>query len=190
MKSESNFKRLDSITREVSRTDDESFYSADEDEEPTNANSPLDANDVYQASYYKFQIKLKNVQVCLTENQRGFRQFTQSLRAAENPDEANSSSSSSQQAQNYVLTPLDLFFNLHHCVYADDVKLPGLKVFGGLPLISIEMTNKKLEQLIQIAASIPLPENSRTMHVESNFGNYAREVVCLLHFPIYDFFMS
>ena len=60
MKSESNFKRLDSITREVSRTDDESFYSADEDEEPTNANSPLDANDVYQASYYKFQIKLKN----------------------------------------------------------------------------------------------------------------------------------
>lgn len=164
MKSESNFKRIKSLDRETSQTDSENFYSADEDSEPTISSidniSPLNDNDrVIQASYYKFQIKLKNVQVCLTNNQHSFQQFTKSLRGT------NSNS------VNYILTPLDLFFNIHQCVYADDVKLPGLKVFGGLPLISIEMTNKKLEHLIQIATSIPVPESTRHVYMESNYAD-------------------
>lgn len=165
MKSESNFKR-NSLDREISQNDSDSFHSADEEADPTISPiekiSPLnDSDSVIQASYYKFQIKLKNVQVCLTNSQHSFQQFTRSLQTGINSDNVN-----------YILTPLDLFFNIHQCVYADDVKLPGLKVFGGLPLISIEMTNKKLEHLIQIATSIPVPESStRPVYMESNYAD-------------------
>ncbi len=57
----------------------------------------------------------------------------------------------------YILTPLDLNFNIHQCIYMDDSKLPAWKLFGNLPLIDIVLTDEKLEQIIKLTKSIPLP---------------------------------
>jgi hypothetical protein len=139
MKSESNFKPLPASLPSVE--DDESFVSADEDEDQHSrvvakrASPATHETEVIQASYYKFQIDLKSMQVLLIDNREAFELFKLSLR---NPMDVE------QCSQYFILTPLDLFFNIHQCVYADDVQLPAWKVFGNLPLISTELSDKKL----------------------------------------------
>ncbi len=139
MKSESNFKPAPVML--TSLEEDETFVSANEDEEHceqvfSKQISPASHDkDVIQASYYKFQIDLKNMQVLLIDNRDAFDLFKQSLR---NPMGVE------QCSQYYILTPLDLFFNIHQCVYTDDVQLPAWKIFGNLPLISTELTDRKL----------------------------------------------
>jgi len=119
MKSESNFKPLPASLPSVE--DDESFVSADEDEDQHSrvvakrASPATHETEVIQASYYKFQIDLKSMQVLLIDNREAFELFKLSLR---NPMDVE------QCSQYFILTPLDLFFNIHQCVYADDVQLP------------------------------------------------------------------
>lgn len=154
MKSESNFSDPSPSTKEE---EDESFVSADEDddhEENENRKSITSVDteaEVIKASYKKFQIDLKQMQILLIDNKDSFEKFKCSLR---NPI-------STEDLQSYyILTPLDLFLNIHQCVYVDDVKLPAWRVFGQLPLISTELTSRKLENLIQIITSIPFAKSA------------------------------
>ncbi len=135
--------------------DEESFHSADESEvEDVVMSAPATSeSDVITASYYKFQIDLKRMQVLLVDNKEAFKQFKYSLNNESQTSKIENSLCS-------ILTPLDLFFNIHQCVYTDDIKLPAWKVFGRVPLISTELSNKKLEQIIRLVKSIPLPTNT------------------------------
>ena len=169
MLSETNLARLPSESN--NEDDEESFHSADEDDDNDLLSSRIQqipASDVITGSYYKFQINLKRMQIFLIDKPSVFEQFKNSL---------NKTVTNTNTKEYYILTPLDLFFNIHQCIYADDVNLPAWKVFGRVPLISTELTNKKLEQVIKLAASIPLPNSSNhsstlieyeTIYEESN----------------------
>lgn len=143
MNSESNFKEpptkpsLNALPKSKSDEEDDSFYSADEDSNSLKPSLPLNQEeaDIITASYYKFQIDLKNMQILLIENKTAFDEFKSSL------DQRNVDKTCKKY---YILTPLDLIIRIHQCIYTDDIKMPAWKVFGSLPLISTELSNKKI----------------------------------------------
>ena len=67
----------------------------------------------------------------------------------------------------------------------DDSKLPAWKLFGNLPLIDIVLTDEKLEQIIKLTKSIPLPA-SKTYNdladvTESIVANSIYDYYCCLN---------
>ena len=147
MNSESNFNTSPTKTSITSRPksvgddDDESFYSADEDSnsliKSLQSMTPLNQEeaDIITASYYKFQIDLKNMQILLIDDKKAFDEFKSSL---------NQKNVDKSLKKYYILTPLDYIVRIHQCIYSDDIKMPAWKVFGSLPLISTELSNKKI----------------------------------------------
>lgn len=127
--------------------DDEEYLSATDNEEEFIANSSN--QDIIQASYWKYKIFLKQIQIVLINNMDELGK----LRRFEQADELKSICE-----RCYILAPLDLYLNIHQCVYTDDAKLPAWKVFGNLPIIQLDLSEHNLQQSIAIAVSIPLPK--------------------------------
>jgi vacuolar protein sorting-associated protein 13A/C len=148
---------LKSISHEKEEDDEdaESFHSAtSDDEDDLGAVASLDQShvnrNVIDASYLKYQIYLKQIQILIIENR-------DELKTIENEESLGMSSPFNEKF--YILTPLDLFINIHQCVYHDDIKLPAWKIFGNLPVIDFILTNKKLESIIKLFVSIPFPKS-------------------------------
>jgi hypothetical protein len=110
---------------------------------------------VIDASYLKFHIFLNKIQILLLEDIRDL--------VIINDKTAMRSEAEFEALYDkyYILTPLDLFFNIHQCVYHDDVRLPAWKLFGNLPIIDFTLTDSKLENIIQLFVSIPFPKSKR-----------------------------
>jgi hypothetical protein len=113
------------------------------------------SQEVIEASYLKFQILLSRLQILIVDDIRDL-------------DAINNDATVRSQAELellydkfFILAPLDLFFNIHQCVYRDDVHLPAWKLFGNLPLIDFTLTDLKLENIIQLFMSIPFPKSKR-----------------------------
>jgi hypothetical protein len=108
-----------------------------------------------EASYLKFQILLNKIQILLLDDIRD-------LEVINNKAVVRTEAECELLYDKfYILTPLDLFFNIHQCVYRDDVRLPAWKLFGNLPLIDFTLTDLKLENIIQLFMSIPFPKSKR-----------------------------
>jgi hypothetical protein len=113
MKSETNRRALSSSTslsRDISQTDEDEFHSADEDSLLASL-PPVYETDVFTASYHKFQIDLKRMQILLIDNDEVFEKFKTTLNKKGEIDLDFICS------KYYILTPLDLFFNIHQCIY-------------------------------------------------------------------------
>ena len=153
--------------------DKESFHSATDDEndenfvqqiKPVSNNKNLiqstsrdmvtEASEevVIEASYMKYQIYLKQIQILFINNMADFKKINETI----NTSTAEVKNKIEYESA-YILTPLDLFFNIHQCVYGDDLRMPALKIFGNLPVIDVSLTNLRLEQIIRLMTSIPFP---------------------------------
>lgn len=185
------FKSDPKVVNKIEKQDDideESFHSATDDEDEIlhetckesrckpketvektvdlkKVDEKLSSNkeEVIDASYWKYQIYLKQIQITLIDNIQDFEMFKNNLNTSIHQIDPNEYKALYDKC--YVLTPLDLFFNIHQCVYADDIKLPAWKIFGNLPLIDFTLTDLKLEQIIKLFLSVPLPKSDRTEDV-------------------------
>lgn len=109
------------------------------------------SQDVIEASYLKFQIMLKQTQILLVQNFDELAKINSSV----DGDKVE------LYDKYYLLSPLDFVFNIHQCVYIDDVKLPAWKLFGTLPLVEFNLTDTKLENIIELVLSVPFPKSAR-----------------------------
>ncbi|CAF0704730.1 unnamed protein product [Brachionus calyciflorus] len=146
---------------------DESFHSAEEDDEGQEINKKYKSKDqiidliklekeletsknqVVQASYWKYEMNLEQIQILLIENSLDLDKLMNKTVDFELLDKL------------YILTPLDLTFKIHQCVFTDDVTLPAWKIFGNLPLVEFSLTDHKLEQIILLFLSIPFPDSKK-----------------------------
>jgi hypothetical protein len=115
--------------------------------------TPDDELSVLSASYYKFEANLKKIQILLIDNKTDQEQLKAFLSFHDEEDLDRRKFFE----KCYLLTPLDLFFNIHQCIYQDDAKLSAWKVSGNLPVIDVTLSDDKLEQIIRLIRSIPLP---------------------------------
>jgi hypothetical protein len=114
-------------------------------------------NEVIEASYIKYQLKFKEIKILIIDN-NDFKSFSSGTNSnIIFKDECN------------ILTPIDLFFNLHQCVYTNDANLPAWRLFGNLPLIQLKLSDVKLERILNLATNIPLPTSSNE---DSNLEEY------------------
>jgi hypothetical protein len=157
------------INDDENEEDEESFHSATDDEDDddkslTKSTEPklsqsvqriTETNDeiVIEASYMKYQIYLKQIQILFINNLSDLKKINEII----NGSIENKQKTSDFNEKCFILTPLDLFFNIHQCIYTDDLRMPALKVFGNLPIIDFTLTTLKLEQIIKLITSIPFP---------------------------------
>ncbi|XP_019622240.1 PREDICTED: vacuolar protein sorting-associated protein 13C-like [Branchiostoma belcheri] len=57
----------------------------------------------------------------------------------------------------HVIQPMGLDVLLQKCMVDNDVRMPNIKVSGNLPLIQLNMSDKKLQEILSLVQSIPLP---------------------------------
>lgn len=139
-----------------SQENDEDFYDALESAKSSQQDDEL----IKSASYFKFRMNLKQIQILLIDNSQVLEKLHTYL-----ADTTHHNEKEKFFEKYYILTPLDLFFNIHQCIYMDDTKLPAWKLFGNLPLIDVILTDSKLEQIIRLANSIPLPANKSESYI-------------------------
>jgi hypothetical protein len=170
MKSEQKLSRETSQTIQTSTNitandilNDEEYISASNGEESEQTSrkqvkkSDIQSNEtsIIEASYLKFQILLSKLQIVLVKN------FDELDFINDKRLNRSSFDYESLYDKYYILMPLDMNFNIHQCVYRDDINLPTWKLFGTLPIIEFTLTDLKLEQIVELALSIPLPKSDR-----------------------------
>ncbi len=138
-----------------SEDDSEDFHSADEEDEPTTTRrnqlkrQRTEDEQVIEASYIKYKLEFKQMKILIIDNKDfSFEQQNKSSVSLVFKQECN------------ILTPVDLFFNLDQCVYTNDAKLAAWRLHGNLPLIQLKLSDFKLERILNLAMSIPLPSSS------------------------------
>ncbi|XP_062515201.1 intermembrane lipid transfer protein VPS13C-like isoform X4 [Corticium candelabrum] len=73
--------------------------------------------------------------------------------------------------QLHLLQPVTLDVVLMKSVVPDDTRLPKVKLSGDLPLLQITVSDRKIERLIELVLSLPLPESASspaTLEVVAN----------------------
>jgi hypothetical protein len=129
------------------------YYSASSDDDEDTETK--DEKMIKEASYGRFSLYLKQVQITLIRSTDDImklkKMFVNSL--------SSKSDSLDEEVKNrhFILTPLDIVFNVHQCVYTDDINLPAWKVFGKLPLIDLSLTDRKIEKILRVFYSIKFP---------------------------------
>ncbi|CAH1251543.1 VPS13A [Branchiostoma lanceolatum] len=96
--------------------------------------------EVMSRAYDKFDIRVQSVQVILAAKGEDWRTARQ---------EANT--------KLHVIQPMGLDVLLQKCMVDNDVRMPNIKVSGNLPLIQLNMSDKKLQEILSLVQSIPLP---------------------------------
>jgi hypothetical protein len=132
------------------------------------------SDQVIEASYMKFQMHLKQIQILIIDDINDLKKINDLLILEESSSTKSKKLNPEVIEKYYILTPLDLFLNVHQCAYGDDIRLPALKIFGNLPIIDFDLSNTKLENIIKLFLSIPFPRSdvsyrSNNMSISSEY---------------------
>ncbi|XP_055872705.1 intermembrane lipid transfer protein VPS13C-like isoform X9 [Biomphalaria glabrata] len=100
--------------------------------------SPMELTDI---AYDKFHLKLDNLQLLFVQ-----------------PGDDWHEEMAAPMSHLFILRPLSLNLLVEKCIIANDASLPMLKTKVLLPLISLSISDSKLNKIMNLASSIPLPE--------------------------------
>ncbi|XP_030422004.1 vacuolar protein sorting-associated protein 13A isoform X1 [Gopherus evgoodei] len=103
--------------------------------------------DIMSRAYDSFDIQLSSIQLLYCKHH-------------ENWKEARKLKYSSQ----HILRPMDVKVEFSRAMVVTDARMPKFKVFGQLPLLSVQISDQKLMGILELIDSIPKPEsNDATM---------------------------
>lgn len=91
-------------------------------------------------AYDKYNIEIKNMEVILI-----------------NPGENWKKAKLLQKSSVHLIDPINVTVYLQQCIIQEDPRLPKMKISGELPLLNLSISDKKLQQLLFLIQSIPLP---------------------------------
>ncbi|XP_004383340.1 intermembrane lipid transfer protein VPS13A isoform X1 [Trichechus manatus latirostris] len=104
---------------------------------------PGEANleEIMHRAYDSFDIQLTSIQLLYS-------------RVGENWKEARKLNVSTQ----HILIPMQFNVELSKAMVVTDLRMPKFKIFGKLPLVSLRVSDKKLQGIMELVESIPKPE--------------------------------
>ncbi|XP_008057305.1 vacuolar protein sorting-associated protein 13A, partial [Carlito syrichta] len=97
--------------------------------------------EIMDRAYDSFDIHLRSIQLLYS-------------RVGDNWKEARKLNVSTQ----HILVPMHLNLELSKAMVFMDLRMPKFKIFGRLPLISLRISDKKLQGIMELVESIPKPE--------------------------------
>ncbi|XP_066460243.1 intermembrane lipid transfer protein VPS13A [Eleutherodactylus coqui] len=101
--------------------------------------------DIMSRAYESFDIQLSSMQLLYS-------------RHYENWKEARTQKHSAQ----HILEPMDLRVDFSRAMVVTDSRMPKFKLFGELPILSVKISDQKLQGVLKLIDSIPKPESSPT----------------------------
>uniref|UniRef100_A0A8C8SXH0 Vacuolar protein sorting 13 homolog A n=1 Tax=Pelusios castaneus TaxID=367368 RepID=A0A8C8SXH0_9SAUR len=98
--------------------------------------------DIMSRAYDSFDIQLSSIQLLYCSHN-------------ENWQEARELKYSSQ----HILRPMDVKVEFSRAMVVTDARMPKFKIFGQLPLLSVQISDQKLMGILELIDSIPKPES-------------------------------
>uniref|UniRef100_A0A493TMU1 Vacuolar protein sorting 13 homolog A n=1 Tax=Anas platyrhynchos platyrhynchos TaxID=8840 RepID=A0A493TMU1_ANAPP len=99
--------------------------------------------DIMSRAYDSFDIQLSSIQLLYSKH-------------GENWQEARKLKYSSQ----HILQPLDVNVEFSRAMVVTDTRMPKFKLYGQLPLLSVQISDQKLKSILELIDSIPKPESA------------------------------
>ncbi|XP_054438980.1 intermembrane lipid transfer protein VPS13A isoform X2 [Pteronotus mesoamericanus] len=103
--------------------------------------------EIMDRAYDSFDIQLTSIQLLYS-------------RVGDNWKEARKLSESTQ----HILVPLHFNVEFSKAIVFMDIRMPKFKIFGKLPLISLRISDKKLQGILELIESIPKPTPATEVH--------------------------
>ncbi|KAM6169962.1 intermembrane lipid transfer protein VPS13A [Rhynchocyon petersi] len=101
----------------------------------------VNLEEIMHRAYESFDVQLTSVQLLYS-------------RVGDNWKEARKLNVSMQ----HILVPMHFNVELSKAMVVTDLRMPKFKIFGKLPLISLRVSDKKLQGIMELVKSIPTPE--------------------------------
>ncbi|GAB1605843.1 Hypothetical predicted protein [Argonauta hians] len=98
--------------------------------------------ELLQSAYDNFDIKLDNIQMLLA-----------------NPGDDWQAARKQGTSNLHILEPISIHMILQKCIFDNQVQLAKMKASGELPLLSMSISDHKLQRILQLLQSIPFPES-------------------------------
>ncbi|XP_034535087.1 vacuolar protein sorting-associated protein 13C-like, partial [Notolabrus celidotus] len=96
--------------------------------------------EIMDRAYDRYNVELRRVQVLYSKS-----------------GEAWKSARLQDSSVQHILKPMDLTVQLAKCMVDKDTRMPRLKVSGELPLLHVKISDQKIQNVLQLVDSIPLP---------------------------------
>uniref|UniRef100_A0A9L0SXN5 Vacuolar protein sorting 13 homolog A n=1 Tax=Equus caballus TaxID=9796 RepID=A0A9L0SXN5_HORSE len=103
--------------------------------------------EIMHRAYDSFDVQLTSIQLLYS-------------RAGDNWKEARKLNVSAQ----HILIPMHFNVELSKAMVFMDIRMPKFKIFGKLPLISLRISDKKLQGILELVESIPKPKPATEVH--------------------------
>nr|XP_057944344.1 intermembrane lipid transfer protein VPS13C isoform X2 [Doryrhamphus excisus] len=101
--------------------------------------------EIMDRAYERYNIELRRVQVLYSKSGEAWKS-------------ARLQSSSVQ----HILQPLDFTMHLSKCMVDNDARMPRFKVSGELPLLHVKISDQKIQNVMELVDSVPLPNMGST----------------------------
>ncbi|CAK6982133.1 vacuolar protein sorting-associated protein 13C isoform X1 [Scomber scombrus] len=96
--------------------------------------------EIMDRAYERYSVELRRVQVLYSKSGEAWRA-------------ARLQASSVQ----HILQPMDFTLQLAKCMVEKDARMPRFKVSGELPLLHVKISDQKIQNIVELVDSIPLP---------------------------------
>ncbi|XP_028328893.1 vacuolar protein sorting-associated protein 13C-like isoform X2 [Gouania willdenowi] len=112
-------------------------------EQSSLGSSSSSLEEIMERAYERFSLELRRVQVLYSKSEESWKS-------------ARLQSSSDQ----HVLRPLDIKVQLAKCMVEKDARMARFKVCGELPLLHVRVSDQKIQHMVELIQSVPLPWTS------------------------------
>uniref|UniRef100_A0A8K9UZ19 Vacuolar protein sorting 13 homolog C n=1 Tax=Oncorhynchus mykiss TaxID=8022 RepID=A0A8K9UZ19_ONCMY len=129
--------------------------------------------EIMDRAYEKYSLELRSVQVLYSKS-------------GEEWKTARQHGSSIQ----HILQPMDFSLQLAKCMVEKDTRMPRFKVSGELPLLHVKISDQKIQGVLDLVNSIPLPQrdstpSTPTQKVQLSLCTLYVVYICNLYYSIY-----
>ncbi|XP_029986697.1 vacuolar protein sorting-associated protein 13C isoform X4 [Sphaeramia orbicularis] len=116
------------------------FNSVEQSTRNSSSSSFSSLEEIMDRAYERFSVELRRVQVLYTKSGGAWKA-------------ARLQGSSVQ----HILQPMDFTVQLAKCMVEKDARMPRFKVSGELPLLHVKISDQKIQNVLELVDSIPLP---------------------------------
>lgn len=106
----------------------------------SSSSSPSSLEEIMHRAYERYNVELRRVQVLYSKS-----------------GEAWKSARLQGSSVQHILQPMDFTLLLAKCMVEKDARMPRFKVSGELPLLHVKISDQKIQNVLQLVDSIPLP---------------------------------
>ncbi|XP_029702157.1 vacuolar protein sorting-associated protein 13C isoform X2 [Takifugu rubripes] len=107
--------------------------------------------EIMDRAYDRFSIELRRVQLLYSQSGESWK-----------------SARLQRSSVQHILHPMDFTVQLGKCMVEKDARMPRFKVSGELPLMHIKISDQKIQNILNLVNSIPLPNVGSTSHTSTD----------------------